>query len=70
MDQCREERRLAGRTAVVFLDNAPTRGSWAAMHAFRRHNVPVILLPPHLTHVPQPVDCCWAKQFKVETTEA
>jgi hypothetical protein len=35
LNQYREEHRLAGRTAVVFLDNAPTRGSRAAMHFFR-----------------------------------
>jgi hypothetical protein len=40
------------------------------MHVFRRLNVRVILLPPHLTHVLRPVDCCWAKQFKAKTTEA
>jgi hypothetical protein len=51
---------LEGRPAVLFLDNASTRNHADAMQGFREHNVRVILLPPHLTCVVQPVDVCWA----------
>ena len=70
LDKFREEQGLPGHVAVLFLDNAPTRSNMEAMEIFRMHNVRVILLPPHLTHVLQPVDVCWAKQFKAAATAA
>ena len=70
LEKYRKDRGLLGQQAVLILDNAPTRSSRQAMQLFRSHNVLVILLPPHLTHVLQPVDLCWAKQFKAKTTEA
>ena len=37
---------------------------------FRCPDVLAIILPPHLTHVPQPRDIWWAQQFKAKATEA
>jgi hypothetical protein len=39
----------------------PTRRNSKAIHVFRQHNVIVVLFPPHLMHVMQPVDVSWAK---------
>jgi hypothetical protein len=66
----RRQHGLEGHPAALFLDNAPTRSCTEAMRIFRAHLVRVILLPPHLTHVLQPVDVCWAKQFKAAMTKA
>ena len=41
-----------------------------AMRVFLEHNVRVILFPPHMTHVLQPVDICWAGQFKAKMGDA
>jgi hypothetical protein len=49
---------------VLFLDQAQGRGDAYAMGIFAAHNVTVVLLPPHLTHVLQPVDLVWVRQFK------
>ena len=70
LDKYREERNLVGHPVILFVDNAPTRRNREAMDLFRRHNVRVILFPPHLTHVLQPVDWCWAKPFKAKVAEA
>ena len=40
------------------------------MRVFLEHNVRVILFPPHMTHVLQPVDICWARQFKAKMADA
>jgi hypothetical protein len=50
--------------AVLVLDNAPTRGDLAALHFLAEKHIIVATLPPHLTHVMQPIDACWARSFK------
>jgi hypothetical protein len=70
LEKIREDHGLVGQRAALFLDNAPTRRNSEAMHVFPQHNVMVVLFPPHLTHVMQPVDVSWAKPFKTKTAEA
>jgi hypothetical protein len=66
----RAEHGLEASPAVLFLDNAPSRNHERAMRVFLEHNVRVILFPPHMTHVMQPEDICWARPFKSKTAEA
>jgi hypothetical protein len=66
----RAERGLEAEPAVLFLDNAPSRNRERAMQVFLEHNVRVILFSPHMTHVMQPVDICWARPFKSKTADA
>ena len=66
-------RGVVRQTAVVFLCDASTRRNPEALEVFRRHNVRVVLLPPHLTHVLQPADIGWAsksKQFRAANSSA
>jgi hypothetical protein len=50
---------LAAERASLFVGQAPTRGNANALRVFAEHNVQVVLFPPHLTHVLQPVDLSW-----------
>ena len=50
--------------AILVLDNAPTRGDLAALRLLAANHIHVVTLPPHLTHIMQPVDVCWARSFK------
>jgi hypothetical protein len=70
LEKFREDHGLVGQPAALFLGDAPARRNSEAMHVFRQHNVMVVLFPPHLTHVMQPVDVSWAKPFKAKTAEA
>jgi hypothetical protein len=70
LDKYREEHRLVRRPAPLFLGSARTHGNRAAMQVFREHNARGILYQSHLTHVLQPVDICWAEQFKAKGMEA
>jgi hypothetical protein len=62
-------RGLVATPAVLF---PPMRraGTTNPQWGFPQHNVPVIPFPPHMTHVMQPVDTCWAWPFKSETADA
>jgi hypothetical protein len=53
-----------GEPVVLVLDNAPTRGDLAALQFLAEKHILVVTLPPHLTHVMQPIDVCWARSFK------
>jgi hypothetical protein len=50
--------------AVLVLDNAPTRGDLAALQFLAEKHIIMVTLPPHLTHVMQPIDVCRARSFK------
>ena len=50
--------------AILVLDNAPTRGDLTALEFLAANRIHVVTLPPHLTHIMQPVDVCWARAFK------
>jgi hypothetical protein len=52
--------------AILVLDNAPTRGDLQALQTLAAAHIHVVSLPPHLTHIMQPVDVCWAQGFKTE----
>jgi hypothetical protein len=56
IDCYRAERGWPAERAVLLLDQAPARGDAEAMRIFAAHNVTVVLFPPHLTPVLQPVD--------------
>jgi hypothetical protein len=54
--------------AILLLDNA-----WSLllddlqeMQWLRARDIHVVTLPPHLTHIMQPVDVCWARALKTE----
>jgi hypothetical protein len=52
--------------SIVILVNAPTRADLAAWQSLAAAHIRVVTLPPHLTHIMQPMDVCWARAFKTE----
>jgi hypothetical protein len=50
--------------AVLLVDNALHDADPGALPVFRGNQVRVITLPPHCTHLLQPVDGAWAEPFK------
>jgi hypothetical protein len=50
--------------AILVLDNAPTRENLLALRLLAANHIHVVTLPPHLTHIMQPVDVRWARAFK------
>jgi hypothetical protein len=52
--------------AILVLHNAPTRADLQALQALAAAHIHVVTLPPHLSHIMQPVDVCWARAFKTE----
>jgi hypothetical protein len=50
--------------ALLVMDNAPTRADLAGLQMLSEMNIILVTLPPHLTHIMQPVDVCWARSFK------
>jgi hypothetical protein len=49
---------------VLFLDEAPSREDGDAVRVPAEHNVPVVLLGPHLPDVMPPVDLWRVRRFK------
>jgi hypothetical protein len=60
----RAAQNLADHPAILLMDNAPPSACQRALETFRPHNVRGVILPPHLTHVMQPIDVSWARSFK------
>ena len=54
----------AGKKAILFLDGHSSRLCPAAIDYFQRHNVTVIILPSHTTHILQPFDICISSPLK------
>ncbi len=50
--------------ALLYLDGHSTRYSVVAEALFHQHNVKVIVIPPHTSHVLQPLDCGVNRIFK------
>ena len=50
--------------AILFLDGHSSRLCPAAIDYFQRHNVTVIILPSHTTHILQPFDICISSPLK------
>ena len=50
--------------ALLYLDGHVSRQNYAAMDYLRRHNVIVIILPSHVTHILQPFDVGIAGPYK------
>jgi hypothetical protein len=50
----------------LVLDNASSRADLQAMQWLRANHIHVVTLPPHLTHIMQLVDVCWAWAFETE----
>jgi hypothetical protein len=50
--------------AFLILDNAQLHAHPGALRVFRANHLRVITLPPHCTHLLQPVDAVWTKPLK------
>jgi hypothetical protein len=50
--------------AILVVDNAPTRADLVALQLLASNHIHLVTFPPHLTHILQPVDVCWARVFK------
>lgn len=53
-----------GGNCVLIVDNHSTRKSLAALEIFLEHKVQVVTLPPHTTHLTQPLDVAVFRPFK------
>jgi hypothetical protein len=53
-----------GEFEILVLDNVPTRGDMIAFQFLPKNHSIAVSLPPHLTHVMQPIDVCRARSFK------
>jgi hypothetical protein len=50
---------------VLFtIDNAPSHAAVRAIEACAKANINVLALPPHVTHLLQPIDASWARSFE------
>jgi hypothetical protein len=49
---------------ILIVDNHATRRSLAALEVFIENKVTVVTLPPHTTHVTQPLDVAFFRPFK------
>lgn len=57
---------IRDKPAVLFLDGHSSRKNYDAMSYLARHNVTVIVLPAHVTHILQPFDVGIAAPYKAE----
>jgi hypothetical protein len=57
---------LSGNRALVISDGHSSRLSVKVMNLARKHNVDIFILPSHLTHILQPLDCGINRTFKYE----
>jgi hypothetical protein len=51
---------------ILVLDNGLTRGDVVALQTLAVNHVDVVTLPPHSTHIMQPVGVSWAGAFSTE----
>jgi hypothetical protein len=60
----RRPRGASEEPAILVLDNAPTGWDLAALQFLAEKHIIVVILPPRLAHVMQPIDVCRAHSFK------
>ncbi len=53
-----------GGNCILVVDNHSTRKDLHAMETWLKHNVTVVTLPPHTTHVTQPLDVAFFRPLK------
>jgi hypothetical protein len=49
--------------AILVVDNTRTRADLVALQLLASNHIHLVTFPPHLTHILQPVDVCWARVF-------
>ena len=55
---------MTGGNCILIVDNHSTRKSLEALEIFLEHGVKIVTLPPHTTHLTQPLDVAFFRAFK------
>jgi hypothetical protein len=68
VDEIEKRRREIAETnskrALLISDGHPSRCSAKVMKLAKNHHIDIFILPPHLTHILQPLDCGINRDFK------